>query len=441
MLIRFSVENFLSFKDEVELSMIPGKVRSHKHHVISDGKSRGIKALKAAVLYGANASGKSNLIKAMDFARNLIVTGRRPRELILVRPFKFDTDSQNKPSRFEFEFKSGTTFFNYGFVADAEKIREEWLYEISPTSEKQIFERETTAEGKTAVQFGTIKYANADDREFLRFTGRGTRQNQLFLTESIERGLHYFEAAYNWFNEILTIVFPQSRPLWLEANLVDKEFNQFFQEILNVFDTGISGIELVEISSDEEIPKSVRTIRDQFQERTDQDTIVRGPDGRYLLSRNEGNKIKVSKFMTLHHVKGESQSALFEANEESDGTQRLFDLIPALIELHLIERVVVIDELDRSLHPHLSHKILELFLNSTTGHQSQLIVTTHESRLLDFDLLRRDEIWFLEKDSEGRSSLYSLEEFSIRDDMDIRKGYLLGRFGGIPIIKPLTEAE
>lgn len=438
MLIRFSVENFLSFKDEIELSMIPGKVRSHKHHVISDGKSRGIKALKAAVLYGANASGKSNLIKAMDFARNLIVTGRRPRELILVRPFKFDTDSQNKPSRFEFEFKSGTTFFNYGFVADAEKIREEWLYEISP--EKQIFERETTAEGETVVKFGTIKYANADDREFLRFTGRGTRPNQLFLTESIERGLHYFEAAYNWFNEILVILFPHSRPIGLEAELTDKTFNQSFQTLLDVFDTGISGIELVEISSDEEIPKSVRTIRDQFQERTDEDAIVRGPDGRYLLHRNEGNEIKVSKFMTTHQVKGEDRPVLFEVNEESDGTQRLFDLIPALLELRKNERVIVIDELDRSLHPHLSSKILELFLNSTTGHQSQLIVTTHESRLLDFDLLRRDEIWFLEKDSEGRSSLYSLEEFSIRDDMDIRKGYLLGRFGGIPIIKNLTEA-
>ncbi|MBZ0279225.1 MAG: ATP-binding protein [Anaerolineae bacterium] len=430
----------MSFKDEVELSMIPGKVRSHKHHVISDGKSRGIKALKAAVLYGANASGKSNLIKAMDFARNLIVTGRRPRELILVRPFKFDTDSENKPSQFEFEFKCNATFFNYGFVADAEKIHEEWLYEITPSSEKSIFERETTAEGETTVEFGTIKYANPDDREFLRFTGRGTRPNQLFLTESIERGLHYFEAAYNWFNEILVIVFPQSRPVGLESELTNKVFNQTFQTILDLFDTGISGIELLELGSDEDMPRSIRTFRDQFQKGTDQDAIIQGPDGRYLLSRYKENEIRVSKFMTLHRVKGETQPVLFEVNDESDGTQRLFDLIPALMELRNTERVFVIDELDRSLHPHLSYKILELFLNSTTRLQSQLIVTTHESRLLDFDLLRRDEIWFLEKDSEGRSSLYSLEEFNIRDDMDIRKGYLLGRFGGIPIIKNLTEA-
>ncbi|MDQ7033693.1 MAG: AAA family ATPase [Anaerolineae bacterium] len=139
------------------------------------------------------------------------------------------------------------------------------------------------------------------------------------------------------------------------------------------------------------------------------------------------------KITTAHKVEGEDNPIYLEVSEESDGTQRLFDIIPGLMDLIDGEKVFIIDELDRSLHPHLTRNILELFLKGKNN-RSQLIVTTHEASLLNLDLLRRDEIWFIEKDRNGKSSAYSLEDFTPRKDKDIRKGYLLGRYGSIPFL-------
>ena len=165
---------------------------------------------------------------------------------------------------------------------------------------------------------------------------------------------------------------------------------------------------------------------------------IKSPDAKtYLINRNQKNEfeVEVMELQTVHKVNSENREVSVEVDEESDGTQRLFDLIPVLMELLGGERVFVIDELDRSLHPHLSHSIIELFLNNSAQQKSQLIVTTHKSSLLDLALLRRDEIWFVEKNPDGQSGVYSLEEFAPRYDNDIQKGYLLGRFGAIPFIK------
>ena len=143
--------------------------------------------------------------------------------------------------------------------------------------------------------------------------------------------------------------------------------------------------------------------------------------------------------MTVHKLPSQKDSVLFEIYEESDGTQRLFDLIPALIELSNNDRVFVIDEVDRSLHPNLTKSLIEYFLLNSKGLKNQLILTSHESSLLDLKLLRKDEIWFTEKRPSGSTSLYSLEEYKPRFDKEIRKGYLQGRFGAIPLISNLKD--
>jgi AAA15 family ATPase/GTPase len=149
---------------------------------------------------------------------------------------------------------------------------------------------------------------------------------------------------------------------------------------------------------------------------------------------NEQNELEVFKLMANHKIKDSTAETSLEIKDESDGTQRLLELIPALYLVLKGDYVCIIDELDRSMHPKLSFNILDMFLDSRIKHEGQLIVTTHETNLLNLNLLRRDEIWFVEKNKDGASSIFSLEEFIPRYDSDVRKGYLLGRFGGIPIV-------
>lgn len=442
MLIRFSVENFLSFKEETELVMFPGKTRKHPEHIVANGTRGASRILKSAVIYGANASGKSNLIKALAFARKMIVVGRKLKQSIPVKPFRFDSTCAKSPSRFEFEFKHNSRVFIYGFVLDVRKIHEEWLYEVTSTTQKLIFERKTDENNVATIEFSNIYKA---DLEFLDFTARGTRPNQLFLTESIERNIQHFEDIFNWFAKVLVIIFPDSRRRGLMIDFMeDREFKESFQGLLQIFDTGIAGIELQEFNFDDEsqIPPEIKSdIKENLLNNAKSQSHIHIDSGRarYLLAKADEGEIKAMKFMTIHKVTGEERDELLEVRDESDGTQRLFDLIPALMELLSGERVFVIDELDRSLHPHLSYKILELFLNNKQEQSSQLIATTHESNLLDLNLLRRDEIWFIEKNTDGTSTAYSLEEFAPRYDKDIRKGYLLGRFGAIPFLKPVEN--
>jgi len=156
------------------------------------------------------------------------------------------------------------------------------------------------------------------------------------------------------------------------------------------------------------------------------------PDGQRYFAKKEAEQLKIYKLLLRHRDETCGSDILFEMDEESDGTLRLLDLIPMLYPGNGRNSVVIIDELDRSLHPSLSHEFISAFLQ--LDNQKQIIVTTHEANLLDLDLVRRDEVWFVEKDSRGNSSVYSLEEFSPRYDKDIRKGYMLGRFGAIPFI-------
>ena len=182
MLIRFIVRNFLSFGDEVEFSMIAGKPHSHPKHVIKSERRNGIDVLKSAVIYGANASGKSNLIKAIRFAKDLIIHGTRPSTRILLSQFLFDESMSNEVSKFEFEFETNGQTYVYGFELNTAYISSEWLYETRKKSEKLIFERVTNL--RTANEFSTqVTFANignSKSRKVLELLGASTRHNQLF---------------------------------------------------------------------------------------------------------------------------------------------------------------------------------------------------------------------------------------------------------------------
>ncbi len=442
MLIRFTVENFLSFKGEVEFSMVAGLPRKHKEHVVGSGKGNDFRLLKSGVIYGANAAGKSNLIKAMSFAKRMIVMGRAPKQRIPITPFKLDSATENMPSKFRFEIKCDSTPYVYGFELDSGQIYNEWLSEIRSSSEKMLFRRQTDLKGHAEVEFGNLSFSAEHSGEFLKFLQRGTRPNELFLTKTVENDVTYFKCVYDWFDETLRLMFPTPRSTEVEtASIAEGEFVNGSRDIFRLFDLGIDSVVLEDFAAP--MPESVKQDFLGAHREDSEDIAIQFPSDNLYVFVSSDNRINARQFKTIHRVVHENRDVKFELEQESDGTQRLFELNAALLGLlsGSSDKVYVIDELDRRLHPHMTKNILDIFLTNSVGKPSQLVVTTHESSLLDLDLVRRDEIWFVQKDRSGASQVYSLEEFAPRRDIDIQKGYLQGRFGAIPIIPSFNVLE
>ncbi|SFD54203.1 hypothetical protein SAMN05518672_102359 [Chitinophaga sp. CF118] len=443
MLIRFSIENFLSFADRTEISMIPGKSRVKSHHIIPAEKSRDIPILKTAIIYGANASGKSNLAKALDFTRKFVLLGTRTEnEKIGYRNFRLDKSFVDRPSRIELEIKHQNKNYAYGFEFNNTEILEEWLFEVNKDADKSIFERKSEL-GKSIYDFSGIKFKNKEEKQFLKFTGDGTRKNQLFITEckvrNVRNNVTDLDDIFNvldWFQNTLRIIFPNTKhKRGIEFELRDNQnIYEIFNEFLEYFNTGIKGVDLEEVSI-EDIP-DLNDFKDVLFDESEAKQVFVSDTYRnitYSISRDANGELKLSKMMTKHAVKNSDVDELFEVNEESDGTQRILDFIPVIMDLFKGDNVFVIDEIDRSLHPNLTYDMIDLFLSKSKGINSQIIITTHESSLLSQKLIRKDEVWFVVKDQFGASSFYSLEEFKIRFDKEIRKDYLLGRFKAVPV--------
>lgn len=448
MLIRLSVENFLSFNNKTEILLTPGKTRSFQHHILKGEKKRDINILKSSVLYGANASGKSNLIKAIHFAKQLVVRGSTNQETINYQKFKLDNSALKRNSKIEVEFKCRDVYYAYGFEFNNKIIIEEWLYEINNQTEKMIFERKTVND-EVEISFDKINLSKKDINR-LKYIGLDTNANQLYLYSCNSRNIKNIEGiepilnAYHWFDNILTIIFPETKTVGIEVNIdSDKDLKEVFKWFLNNFKTGIAGLETVKVnffSSEVQLPDSLKEeIANDLE--IGETVIFSSFDNiRYAVTKNDLADVEATKLMTLHKLKNKNKFVKFEISEESDGTQRIMDLIPALMELTKDEKVFIIDEIERSLHPKLTYKMLELFFNHSAGKASQLICTTHEDGLLTQKLLRKDEIWFVKKTGYGETTVYSLEEFKPRKDKDIRTGYLKGRFNAIPVLTAMDNA-
>ena len=441
MLITFRVSNFLSFNDEVEFSMMAGQPRQLPSHVIHFGEGRSrVDILKTAVVYGANASGKSNLIKAMDFARKIIVNGLKS-ENTFNKHFRLDSSNQAKVSKFEFEFKTGDKVYAYGFSLhlESKKFKSEWLSEIGKTTDKPIFERAVLENGKSDFKF----YLKLKGKIATRFDvyKEDILDSQLFLTELNEKNLEDirevegFSEAFHWLQKGLIIIFPDDVINISAFSNISEDGKIALVDIMKELKTGILGIGVKESDFDGNMAENISDkilLNNAIKSVSGGNPGILTSDGgknQYELYK-DGNKIIARRPVVLQS----NQLVEFEIDELSDGTRRLFDLIPLLVPSKNSQKTSIIDEIDRSLHPELTRKLIEAFNIATEGVESQLIVTTHESSLLDLNLLRRDEIWFTEKNQDGESHIYSLEEFKPRHDTELRKAYLQGRFGAIPFI-------
>lgn len=436
MLISFSVENWRSFKERATFSMLASREKQHSDRVprIKDYK---MNLLPIAAVYGGNASGKTNLLKALSFAKNFIVKGTQPESNIPVEPFRLDPGCLKAPTRLSFEIFTGNRCYEFGFRATSKKVVEEWLIEIRKTTEKQLYHR----------QADQIHFAPelAKD-QFLKFAFQGTRDNQLFLTNAVHQKVTIFKSIYIWFRDRLVMIAPDSRFGPLEYVLEkDHPLSSLMSDALNQLDTGISrlGDDFVELNN-LNLPESFREkLMEDLAEGDTVDFRIEPDDDRFLLTKKNG-QFSARKLISYHNdIQG--NEIRFDIKQESDGTRRAIDLLPAFLDLMGgTERVYVIDELDRSLHTLLLQSLLKNYLESVgKDSRSQLLFTTHDALLMDQKMFRRDEMWVSERDSMGCAGLIAFSDYKeIRNDKDIRKSYLQGRIGGVPRILftgPLNE--
>lgn len=439
MLLRATFQNILSFKDEVQISFVAGKSALHPEQVFRAEKRDDISVLKSGIIYGANASGKSNVIKAISIIQQIAV-GLYP--LYQIEPFKLSTEG-NSISKIELEFKVDAKYYAYGIEFSLQGIKEEWLYEINSRSEKAIFTRKTEKE-ETAYEFGTVA-GGAAASQLLKFLSHGTPKNKSFLSEYVQRngvGLDVIKNAYAWFAFRLQIIFPETRYQGLTYQVEsNKVFQKATKSLLELFNTGIYDIRRYPVKIEEaEIPIDV--LKDMIAKGRPGNTIVISTPQNtllYYLEIGTDGQYKLSKQKAIH-LGDNNKEVVFEMNQESDGSIRLLDFIPMLLDLRSNPRVYLVDEIDRSMHPMLSKKLLECYNESLdAARDTQLIFTTHESNLLDLDLIRTDEVWFVEKDKSGASQMTSLAEYRPRED--VQKGYLQGRYGAIPFFASIKSLK
>ena len=440
MLLQFTVENYLSFSEKVVFSMRAGGDKDHPGHVIG-GK---IPLLRGAAVYGANASGKSNLVLAMGFARDLVAPrGRSAASISEARPFGL-RENEGRASVFNWHFLHAGKIWNYGFSITSERVVEEhlWARDESGGAEKKWFERTTGEDGAPTVSFGAeFLNANKSDGQLLKLIGPRAPQAELFLRFCRLNKIAAVEPVFEWFEDILLIVRAEAdyEPLVLEAN-ENESFLQFLSDHVRDAGTGIYAIRKGErILDDEALANAPDAVKQALAELKPGEASLefgaRAWSNQWsTFHRKDSGDLAVTILRTVHYNK-KQQPYFFDPEQESEGTQRYLHLLAYLYLLQTRPTVLIIDELERRLHTLLTRRLVQQALDVSPQAKSQFIFTTHDTNLLDSDLLRRDEIWFVDKDAGGSSSLTSLAEYKIRSDVDYEKGYLLGRFEAIPYFR------
>lgn len=435
MLIRFAVENYNSFKEQQVFSMAAGKQTRHSSHCFTvDGK----RLLKSSFFFGANASGKSNFVRALDFMRRVTIMGSRAIRYA-DRYFRIDPVCKEKPGVFQIDFVAEQTIFSYGFAINylTHEFCAEWLYRID-SSEKEtcIFEREHGKQITTDLRL--------NKKSELRFNiyCEDLKVDELLLNEvgnkNIDENsdLRDFIVAYEWFKNLI-VIYPDSHTRNKNDFFLNPALNtDSMVDMLRAFDTGIEkikkGKQLAEKAFSflpDEVKKEVLNDLEQTMRSKLQDGArckIEIGDYQFEISIQDGDII-AEKIMLDHGNPAE----LFELSDESDGTKRLFDLIP-LYEFGQKGKIIVVDELDRSFHSKLTQEYIKRFFEITKDKPCQLICTTHDLNLMDLRILRQDEIWFVEREKDHSSRIYSLSDYKQRFDKNILNDYLIGRYGAIP---------
>jgi AAA15 family ATPase/GTPase len=445
MLVRFIVKNLFSFQELTEFNMLPGRFQRLCHHI---NKADGMELLKLNAVYGANGAGKSNLIRALSILKDFLMDGEMPIELI-TETFKFDKESNTKDVYIGIEFIREDIPYYYGLTINQGIIIEEELQisGLGKKEDKTLFIRTDEVRDKNLeISFSKEVQDDAEAAIFPKFLKNEILERNkpvlFYMKNRQNKVFEPFKGALEWFEKSLELVLPYSRPgglvLQLERN---KSFYQFAIDIMRSFNTGIQDIYV------DTIPIEDFFGEDNKQEAERITADLRAKSGKVKFIRNQFEEIvfvlvdnkPMAKRITFSHSE-DIGNVKFHFAEESNGTRRLMEYLPALFSAVNKCKTYFVDEIERSIHPLLIKELIKKFSNDTET-KGQLIFSTHESNLLDQEIFRPDEIWFAEKNNKGATELYALSEFKEHHTIDIRKGYLNGRYGGIPFLGNLKDLK
>ncbi len=442
MLIKFIVKNLFSFKEETEFNLFPNKTPRLPHHKIN---LNGIDVLRLSAVYGANGSGKSNLIKSIGLLKSMIEEGTIE-DGVENNKFKLSSKNKTLPIEMGIEFYCNPNVYYYAVSINDNQVVYEYFAESKKDKDILIFERKIENDTQT-IKFFPEYYKDEKNKLFATvLEEKILEKNQLlfsFLSKKYENEFSDIKNAFDWFEETLTIISPETTPKGL-AHILDSEesMNIFANDLISSFNTGITKLGIEKKNADEFFEKS-----DSKELKSVIATLKKNPNSALSLTHsmtkeevflvNENDKIMTKRLFT-EHTDEDGNQVEFTLPQESDGTRRLLDYIPAIERLINTDRVFLIDEIERSIHPLTIKEIISKFSLDEQA-KGQLVFSTHESNLLDQDILRTDEIWFSQKDFNGATKLYSLSDYKVHNTIDIENGYLNGRYGGIPFLSNLQD--
>lgn len=419
MLVQFSVENFRSFRSRQVFSLASTSGTEHPQNV-HKGSAPGVPSLvTTSAIYGPNASGKTNLVKAIHAMRSIVLDSAKydnAPDAIPVKFFKLDPEMSSKPTTFELVFVSDGVKFQYGFSANSERIVEEWLYAFPKKMKQTWLERFWDEESKTdKIEIGSLLTSKLGRKEIL---SSSTKPCSLFLSTAAFLNEPKIANVYSWFSKQLK-VFSKHGPSgqYTCSSCNDPKFKNKIVELLKSADLPVTDVIIEEKKFDpKDLPAGIPDEVKNFFSLQFKDEEMITP--RFIHQDIRGNGV------------------VFDFEDESDGTQKIFELAGPVIDVLENGRILIVDELNDSLHPKLVEYIVKLFSKSETNpNNAQLVFTTHETSILNQNVLRRDQFWFCKKNRQLETELYSLIEFSPKKDREnIEKNYLDGRYGAVPYI-------
>ncbi|MBX1886610.1 AAA family ATPase [Campylobacter peloridis] len=423
MLIEFRVENFLSIQDEQVLSMVASSDNTFLNsHIGNDEK---LKLLKSSVIYGANASGKSNIIKALQAMKTIVISSAKKQrgDKLPITPFLLGNEN-DKPTKFEIIFIQNGIRYQYGFILTSEKILEEWLLAFGESNRAQKwFERiYNEKEEKYNYSFGA-KFVGSK-----QLWAENTRDNALFLSVAIQLNNEQLKPVFDFFLKYIRVNYMDNWSSVSKATMnILKQDKQKIVNYLKQADLDIEDIIVEEKELDktsliqENIPQEIKQM---IQADLEKGVILTKTDIKTMHTNQQGKQI-LFDMLAL----------------ESQGTQKFFGLIGSWIEALELGYIVVVDELNTHLHPLMTKFLVNLFHNENLNKSNaQLIFTTHDTSILNQEVFRRDQIWFCEKQNKA-TKLYPLSDFKVRKDKtNLESDYLLGRFGALPYFKEILSS-
>jgi AAA15 family ATPase/GTPase len=424
MLVEFRVSNFRSIRDEQCLSFVASTDKTHEDTHCKDTGLPGVgRLLRSAVIYGANASGKSNLIFALMAMQRLVIHSTSLLETQfqdLYTPFLLDQESRRLPTRFELTVIIGSLRYQYGFSFDAERIHGEWLLVYRSAKAQRWFEYHYNSDTGGYDWENFSVYFKGEKKGQRELWKANTRSRALFLTQAVQSNSRQLQPLFNWFAKDLITV-----PAGTEFNLLptlsrleDPHYKEWVLRLMNAADIHISDIKV--------------------ENRRGQQIELKFESGKVAEMRTMDGEIPEVEFC---HKTDDGRAQWFDRRFESNGTLRLLGYAAPLLDALENGKLIVVDEFDTSLHPLLARYLLQLLHDPELSRKgAQMWFTTHDSSLLDSHLLRRDQIWFVEKRKDQSSELYGLLEFSPRKHEAIERGYLQGRYGGVPFLGDLLPA-